>query len=340
MRRGKVSIRVLLIEDNLGDATLIKGLLGDCREDFNVTRVASLAEAKESLLGQYMDVILLDLGLPDGRGLDTLTQALEFSEAAPIVVLTGSKAESIGTEAVRMGAQDYLVKGDSTADAIERSILYAVERKKAQESIKNALQSNADLVRGIPSGLLTFQYEWPGRLSLLSWNPRGEEMLGDDPGLEAGMELDRLWPLNCVAKEQLLNVVLSGDPYTLKNGRFEKNGEVVSMDLRAFRIPCQRLCVSLDDVTDRVREEELRIKAYRQIALNIEHFASLVDELRNPNSVIIGVAEGLDSKASRCILTQAERIESIINRLDEQWIASENIRHFLWRSLTMPPPCN
>lgn len=332
-----MSIRVLLVEDSPGDAALIKQLLGDGREDYEVTCVARLSEARETVFRQYVDVILLDLGLPDAQGLDTLTQALECSVGVPIVVLTGSKDETLGIEAARMGAQDYLVKGGATADAIERSILYAVERKKAQESIKNALQSYADLVREIPSGLLTFQYEWPGRLSLVSWNPQGEEMLDRGPSLKAGMELHDLWPLNCVAREDLLEVVLGGEPFIVKGGRFDRDGEVVSMDLRAFCIPCQRLCVSLDDVTDRVKEEELRIKAYRQIDLNIEHFASLIDEIRNPNSVIIVVAEGLDNKASRCILTQAERIESIINRLDEQWIASENIRHFLRRTITTPP---
>ncbi len=332
-----MSVRVLLIEDNLGDAELIEELLSDAREAFEVTRVTRLSEAREAMLRHYFAVILLDLGLPDSKGLDTLTQALDFSEGVPIVVLTGSKADTLVTEAARMGAQDYLVKCDANADMVERSILYAVERKKAQESIRNALQSYADLVREIPSGLLTFQYEWPGKLSLLSWNPRAREMLDHGPALEVGLDLGDLWPLNQVAKEDFLDVVFNGGPFIKKGGRFEKDGGEISIDLRAFRIPCRRLCVSLDDVTDRVKEEELRIQAYRQIDLNIEHFASLVDEIRNPNSVIIGVAEGLDSKASRCILTQAERIENIINRLDEQWIASENIRQFLRRTITLLP---
>jgi nitrogen-specific signal transduction histidine kinase len=149
-----------------------------------------------------------------------------------------------------------------------------------------------------------------------------------------GMELESVWPLDQMVKEDFLDVVLAGRSITLKGDRLERAGEEVAVDLRAFRIPGQRLCVAIDDVTARVQEEELRKRAYQQIDLNIEHFASLVDEIRNPNSVIIGVAEGLDGKASRCILAQTERIENIINRLDEQWVASENVRQFLRRTIT------
>jgi signal transduction histidine kinase len=101
------------------------------------------------------------------------------------------------------------------------------------------------------------------------------------------------------------------------------------LDLRAFRIPCHRLCISVDDITDRIREERLRMKAFRQINRNIEHFASLVDEIRNPSQVIIGLAEGIEDDASRSIILQIERIESIVNRLDSAWIASEELRSLL-----------
>ena len=110
------------------------------------------------------------------------------------------------------------------------------------------------------------------------------------------------------------------------------------MDLRAFRIPCQRLCVSYGRrhrPGQRGRAEDQGLSSRSTGTSSISPPWSI--EIRNPNSVIIGVAEGLDGKASRCILTQAERIESIINRLDEQWIASENIRHFLRRTITTPP---
>jgi CheY-like chemotaxis protein len=331
-KEERLSIRVLLVEDNPADATLIRDLLGDAKEAFDVTVVGRLAEARDVVFRHPIDVILLDLGLPDSRGLDTLTQAFTFSKGVPIIVLTGNSDESLGTEASRMGAQDYLVKGSVTIDNIERSILYSIERKRAQDAIKDALQCYADLVRELPSALLTFQYEWPGRLSLISWNPRAEELLC--PPLWEGMEIESIWPLDRMSKEDFLDIVLAGKSIALKGERFERTKEEVAIDLRAFRIPSQRLCVAIDDVTERVKEEELRKRAYEQIDLNIEHFASLIDEIRNPNSVIIGVAENLDGKASRCILAQAERIESIINRLDEQWVASENVRQFLRRTIT------
>jgi len=311
----------------------IDGLLGEAREDFEVIAVSSLAEAAAAITQRCIDVILLDLGLPDGRGLESLDSTLGFAGDVPIVVLTCSANEELGTEASRMGAQDHLVKGETAADTMERSIAYAIERKRAQVDIRDAVQSYADLVKELPSGLLTFQYEWPGRFVLLTWNPRGEDVLGLP--LRVGMDLREIPALEPIEAAHLSRVLETGAALDLKGHRFKRGREDADIDLRAFSIPCRRLCLTVDDVTDRVREEELRREAYRQIEKNIEHFASLVDEIRNPNSIIIGVAERMDCKGSRSILTQAERIESLINRLDEQWVASEHVRQFLQRS--MPP---
>jgi CheY-like chemotaxis protein len=329
-----MGVRVLLIEDNPGDVLLVKTLLSESVDTpFTVDSVNRLSEAKDTLCGNEYDVILLDLGLPDSWGMDTLTEALEIAGRTPIVVLTGNRAEGLGSEVNRMGAQDYLVKGEATAEMVERSILYSIERKKAQDEVQHALQTYADLVREIPSGLLTFQYAFPDGLLLVSYNPQAEEILGRDLADDMGKDLSVISPFSEANKHLFLETMNTHRPVIVKGGRFQLNGRPMALDLRAFSIPGRRLCVSVDDATDRVREEELRRKAYSQIEKNIEHFASLVDEIRNPNSVIIGLAERMEGAESRCIILQAERIESIVNRLDAQWVASETVRRFLSKTI-------
>lgn len=325
-------IRVLIIEDNPGDARLIQELLHEGPSNrFEFEEASRLTEGLRLLNEKDFDVVLLDLGLPDSRGIDTLTRALKHAGKVPVVVLTGTKEERVGMEASRLGAQDYLSKGEVSGEMIERSILYSIERKRAQEEIRNALQTFADVVSEIPSGLLTFQFCPPDQLKLRSFNPRAAEILKIDLKGGMGRDIHEFWPASKSKrwKEMLLDVLRTKQSTERECVTFRRENVERALNLRAFAIPEDRVCLSLEDVTDRIREEELRTRAYAQIEKNIEHFATLVDEIRNPNSVIIGLAEKMGDDTSKSIIIQAERIENIINRLDDAWIASEKLRLFL-----------
>lgn len=123
-------IRLLLVEDNPADARLLKENLAGPqgpRFDVRVTDTVSAAEA-EVLSGAY-DAILLDLGLPDSEGLSALQRLAPLAQA-PIIVLTGLSDAEVGMEAVRQGAQDYLVKGQVPPGLLARSVQYAIERRR------------------------------------------------------------------------------------------------------------------------------------------------------------------------------------------------------------------
>jgi len=136
------AIRVLLVEDNPADALLLKHTLAEAHaEHFDVTHVELLAEAIRVLGSRPQDVILLDLSLPDSRGLQTVEQANAECPSVPIVVLTGLDDEATGVEAVRRGAQDYLVKGCSDGRLLARAIHYAMERKHAEQQLKALKES-------------------------------------------------------------------------------------------------------------------------------------------------------------------------------------------------------
>ena len=146
--------RVLLVEDDEGDAFLVRELLLDAGSDIDLHRVRSLADARQQLSGNFQ-CILLDLGLPDAQGMQALREVLEAAPAIAVLVLTGLADEHRGTEAVAAGAQDYLVKGTIDGQLLTRAIRYAIERKRADESMRRLYESearaaeNARLERGL-----------------------------------------------------------------------------------------------------------------------------------------------------------------------------------------------
>jgi signal transduction histidine kinase len=136
-------LRILLIEDNPGDIYLISELLGASGLQFVVDRSSSLVDAIKLAGSQDYDAVLLDLGLPDSFGLETLRRFKQTKINAPVVVLTGLDDEEIAIETVKEGAQDYLIKGNLTGDNIIRAIRYGIERMKLYREIavaKEALQ--------------------------------------------------------------------------------------------------------------------------------------------------------------------------------------------------------
>jgi FixJ family two-component response regulator len=153
-------MRVLLIEDDDGDALLVDELLLDAGAPFALTRARSLAEARPAL--SEVGCVLLDLELPDSRGLRGVRLLQEIAPSLAVVVLTGLSDEHLGEQAVRAGAQDYLVKGQVDGFLLHRVVRYAVERRRAEETQRQLAEArlyaaeNSRLERGLlPSPLVS-----------------------------------------------------------------------------------------------------------------------------------------------------------------------------------------
>jgi DNA-binding response OmpR family regulator len=130
------SITVLLVEDNMADARMLhEGLKEALPDQFRMTHVRRLSTALEYLWEDTCNVVLLDLGLPDSHGIDTLVLTRAQAPSVPIVVLTGFQDEAMGDLALKEGAQDYLVKGQVDGKLMARSIRYAIARRAAQEAL-------------------------------------------------------------------------------------------------------------------------------------------------------------------------------------------------------------
>jgi CheY-like chemotaxis protein len=154
-------LSVLLVEDDRADALLVEELIADAAIDTDFAWVPSFSDAERELAHKRPDCVLLDLNLPDANGIAALERLSTSEPGIPIVVLTGLNDEHFGISAVASGAQDYLVKGRVEPETLRRSLLYAIERKRAEltavelQASRIRAGENARLERGLqPSPLL------------------------------------------------------------------------------------------------------------------------------------------------------------------------------------------
>jgi len=150
--------KVLLVEDNPGDARLVEIALSEPGPvHFRLERVGLLSAALRRLEKEEFDVVLLDLSLPDSQGLDTVVAVRKQSPQVPVVVLTGLDDEHSSVEALRMGAQDYLVKGTATGETLRRTIRYAVERRKILADLKALRENGQDNEASLRAALAAYR---------------------------------------------------------------------------------------------------------------------------------------------------------------------------------------
>ena len=144
-------IEILLIEDALAEAGLIREMLAEPgKQEFSVEHVRYLAEGLGQLASRNFDVILVDLGLPDSRGLETALAVRNQAKRTPIVVMTVHDGEEEALKALQLDIQDYLIKGEITGNVLKRSIHYAIQRKHDIEALRQCEQRFACIMHNLP----------------------------------------------------------------------------------------------------------------------------------------------------------------------------------------------
>ncbi len=153
-------IRVLLIEDNPGYAEVIRIMLEKVRDAcFDVVSVRQLSEGLQGLSDEHIDVVLVDLKLPDSQGIDTFNKVYAKRPDVPIIVLTVTDNDELAFNAVQKGAQDYLVKDQVDAKLLVRAIRYGIERKRMEDMLLNAAQEWRTTFDGISDVLCLIDTE-------------------------------------------------------------------------------------------------------------------------------------------------------------------------------------
>ncbi len=279
-------LQLLLIEDNPGDARYITALLEEATElsarlgtreadggqamaagetSPTIHHETRLADGLERLAGTDVDVVLLDLDLPDSEGLETLSSVLERGDA-PVVVLTGLRDRERGIRALRRGADEYLVKDEVNSDVLIRSVYHAIERHTQQRELKRyevLIEESTDVNAVIdPDG--TIQYVTPSVESVLGYAPG--ELIGTDG-------LGYVHPDDREGATAALDRVVETDESPTVEFRFEhRDGSWVVLEVRGRDLRGESdidgIVLYTRDVTARKRREE-------QLATQREELAAL-----------------------------------------------------------------
>ena len=332
---GDGGIHLLLVEDNPGDARLVRELLRGAN-GISIDAVDRLSAAKARLSGPGIDIVLLDLGLPDSQGLETLARVRTHLPALPVIVLTGLDDETLALEAVKAGAQDYLVKGRFDEDSLPRAIRYATERQKAEAALRESEARYRTLFNDMPVGI--YRTGEDGRI--LDANPALAELLGyDSPAELVGLDSGDLYvePEDQVRWRQAIEkegVVHDAEiRLRRKDGRLIWAHDSGRMVRDPFG-PLMHFEGTLSDVTERKRTEE-------QLRLDYEIMSNIVDGV-----YVIRASDGVILYANRQFeemfgYNPGELIGqnvSIVNAPAEktpqetaQAIIAELNRHGIWR---------
>ena len=222
----RATVRLLLVEDNPGDARLVEILLSEASSsaDFEVVSAERLDEAFERLEQSGFDAILLDLSLPDSSGLETVSRMRAAAPQTPMVVLSGQDDEETTLQALHMGAQDYLLKGQADNDTMARSIRYAIERARTEEELRQSEERFRLLVQGVRDYAI-FMLDPNGHIE--SWN----EAAGHIQGYQAGEILGRHFSIFYTDEdverghpEEQLRIAAADGRYEEEGLRVRKNG--------------------------------------------------------------------------------------------------------------------
>lgn len=169
-------LHLLLVEDNPGDVRLFKEYLkrSPHPDDFNLDCDTSVKDCLKRLDHDPMDLVLLDLTLPDGTGLDTLQRIHQVKPEVPIIILTGNQDSTLAIESLQNGAQDYLIKNQMDSDIVIRSIRYSVERFQLLKKIEEERQRYALVATGSNDGL----WDWDLVGNQIYYSSRWKMMFG------------------------------------------------------------------------------------------------------------------------------------------------------------------
>lgn len=279
----------------------------------------SLSAALDLMKKNHFAAIMLDLTLPDSKGLDTVVQVSRFQPTLPIVVLTATEGEDIGYLALQSGAQDYLVKGDADQKDVERSLRYAIERKKQSNRVLENEQRLRGTIENSYSAFLSVSED----LTLTEWNSRAEELFGYSANEVIGQKiLDKLFRTSGWSLVEELRNYFCGKESNIVGCRREvggihRSGKQFPAEVAFFAVKqgeSRTLCSFVADITHRKEFERHTAEFYSLVA----------HELRTPLTSIRGAmsllkahvaepeeeAELLESGMRSC-----ERLVNLINDL-------------------------
>jgi len=295
----KKPIQVLLIEDSPSDALIVQDeLAGAPGAAFEVTRVERLQEALQRVGKQGFDVALLDLGLADSQGRESFHALHRQVPGLTVVVLTSLTDEALALELIQEGAQDYLVKGRLQDDVLARTIRYALERKRAETALNEALSQSRQLLESVPDGIVIADRD--GRIVRV--NRQTETLFGYARDELLGRPVEMLIPQRLAGGhgENLRGYFAAPRIRPMGNGREllarRKDGSEFAVDisLSPLATPEGTLVIgTVRDVTER-KQAERRIRGQLEHLNLLDHITRAIGERQDLRSIFQVVVRSLE----------------------------------------------
>lgn len=312
------SIRVLLVEDNPGDAFLLRRFLEEAvikapaLPHFELVHVRLLSEGLKSFETNDFHIALLDLSLPDSRGIETFEKVHSKVPSIPIIVLTGYDDERLAVEIVRKGAQDYLVKGHIDGHLLVRAIRYAIERQRIEEALRRSEEKNRALLHAIPDLMLRISRDG----TLIDCKPETELKSSDSPGQMIGKKVRDVFPQEA-AELTMSHVRRALETNELQRFEYQISveHEVYEREARIVVSGEQEVLAIVRDITERKRLEKeiLEVSGNEQRRIGQD----LHDGLGQHLTGIAFISKGLEEKLAAKSVPEAgiaTKIVSLMNK--------------------------
>jgi PAS domain S-box-containing protein len=316
MEEKDKSLQIMLVEDSKTDAALLKEHILLTGNHINLNYAGSLQEAFNYIQYNHIDAILLDLSLPDSHGLETVQKTRDTFPQLPIIVLTGVEDETIGVQAVRMGAGDYLIKGQVNGQLIIRAIHYSVERKAIEKVLHQANLEQQIQYKKLLQSQLQLEQSRRNYSDLFDFAPIGYFVL-DDKGIIVDVNSTAIVMLesekedllgkplaDCVCDEDK-NIFFTNDKQVFDSSvcrqcqlKIRKNDNtyfyaelkidpVLNSDLKAIQSR-----VAIIDITERKKAEQTVRRAAEKFQI-LSETASKLLESKNPQQIIDSLCQNV-----------------------------------------------
>jgi diguanylate cyclase (GGDEF)-like protein/PAS domain S-box-containing protein len=286
--RGPTPLNVLYAEDNLGDVRLVEILVAQEGEHLIELQSADRLQSALAILEKgEVDILLLDLTLPDSSGIDTVSRVVRAAPEVPIVVLTGFKDRDLGIRALRAGALDFLSKSGLNGELLVRTLKLAAERAQLERKLRESERRYALAAEGSNDGL----WDWDLRTNRVYYSARWKELLrcGNDEVCGTPEEwFSRVHSDDLAALQTSVEALRTGRAQNIESEHRVRMGDgswrwmlcraAAARDLQGN---CLRMAGSMTDITHRkTTEEELRRGAFHDSLTGLSNRAVFLDRLQ------------------------------------------------------------